>query len=367
MASSTHSRPVAEVFVNGRLLGQRITGVQRYAHETLRCIDQLLAQPDHCFARWTLLVPRGTNVPPFKHIAVRPVGWLRGHLWEQVELPWHARSGLLWSLGFTGPVMKVHQVVTVHDAAVVRMPQVYSWYFRAWYRFLMKWVAARAPRVLTVSRFGADEATKCFGIPPERIGVATEGWQHLERVVADEGVLDRHALRGKPFALAVSSPTPNKNFAAIGEALSLIKPRPPICVVVGAADPLVFQSDSDVDSLLHVGYVSDGQLKALYQHATGLLFPSFYEGFGIPALEAMSCGCPVIASTAPALREVCGDAALYFDPRRPAELAVHIQALFSSTVLQAHMRDASLKRADMFSWHRSALLNLAELRKLIEA
>ncbi|WP_428419884.1 glycosyltransferase family 4 protein [Methylibium sp.] len=355
-----------QVFINGRFLSQRVTGVQRYAHETLRCLDDLLGQTEQRFARWTLLVPPGVDVPPQRNIEVRTVGRLRGHLWEQIELPWFARKGLLFSFGFTGPLVKARQIITVHDAAVVRMPQVYGWRFRAWYRLVVGWVAARAPRVLTVSKFSADEAAACFGIAPEQLRVTTEGWQHLDSVVPDDSLLDRHGLRGKPFALAVSSPTPNKNFAAISKALDLLGADAPRCVVVGAADAAIFQSAGSGDALLRVGYVTDGQLKALYQHATCFVFPSFYEGFGIPALEAMACGCPVIASTAPALREVCGEAALSFDPSSAPALADRLRQLFDQPPLQARLRAAGLERAKAYSWRQGAQLNLSAVREVLD-
>jgi glycosyltransferase involved in cell wall biosynthesis len=117
--------------------------------------------------------------------------------------------------------------------------------------------------------------------------------------------------------------------------------------------------------MLHVGYVSDAQLKALYQHATCFVFPSFYEGFGIPPLEAMSCNCPVIASTAPAVCEVCGDAALYFDPREPRELASKLREVFGRPELRARMAAAGLKRASQYSWAESARLNLQYIEECL--
>ena len=355
-----------EVLINGRFLGQRVTGVQRYGRETIHCLDELLAASGGAGARWTVLVPRGTPAPAFRHLAVETVGRLQGHLWEQFELAWRSRSQLLVSFGFTGPMLKRRQIITVHDAAVVRMPQAFTRGFRHWYRWLVSTIAARAPRTMAVSQFSAREAADCFGVPVERLRVTTEGWQHLERSAADESVLDRHALRGARFALAVSSPTPAKNFAAIARAIALLGPDAPRCVVVGAADGAVFQAEEGArDALVRVGYVTDPQLKALYQHATCFVFPSFYEGFGIPPLEAMACGCPVIASTAPAVREVCGDAALYFDPTNPRSLANRLQAMFADPALRADMRSAGLERVSSYSWERAALLNLSAICEVI--
>ena len=357
--------PEPEVFINGRFLGQRVTGVQRYARETLQALDELLAAGAGAGLRWTVLVPRGTSAPAFRHLAVETLGRLQGHVWEQLELAWRARAGLLFSFGFSGPWLTRRQIITVHDAAVVRWPQTFNAAFRHGYRRLVRRITAHAPRTMTVSRFSAAEAIECFGTPADRLRVTSEGWQHLQRVDADDGLLDRHGLRGRAYALAVSSPTPSKNFGAIAAALARLGASAPLCVVAGAADPAVFRGGGATEPALHhVGYVSDAELKSLYHHATCFVFPSFYEGFGIPPLEAMACGCPVIASSAPALREVCGDAALYFDPARPDQLATQLRAVFADAALRDRLRDAGTQRLGRYSWHAAAALNLAAIREV---
>ncbi len=363
-ASVVSSAP--EVFINGRFLTQRITGVQRYARETILCLDEVLAQQETTDIRWKLLVPRRTSVPAFRQIVVEPVGRLNGNLWEQLELPWYAGKGLLVSFGLTGPLAKGHQVITVHDAAVMRIPQAFKLRYRLWHRFLVGRIVARSPRTIAVSGFAAEEATACYGVPPGRLRVTTEGWQHLDRVVPDDSILDRHGLRDQAFALAVSSPTPNKNFAAIAQAIGMLGRSAPCCVVAGSADPAIFHAAGKTsDSMVRLGYVTDEELKSLYLHASCFIFPSFYEGFGIPPLEAMSFGCPVLASTASAVREACGDAPLYFDPRKPEELAQRVREVFSDSALRARMSAAGLERARLYSWMESARLNLRFIRELV--
>jgi glycosyltransferase involved in cell wall biosynthesis len=367
LTAAVDAAVLPQVFINGRFLSQRVTGVQRCARETLRCLDELLADSGGHAARFTVLVPPGTEAPALKHLSVEATGRLRGHLWEQIDLPWRARGHLLFSFGLTGPLIKRRQVITVHDASVVRVPQAFRPAFRLWYRWLVRHVARRAPLTMAVSRFSAAEAQECFGVPPQRLRLSTEGWQHLTRIASDDSVLERHGLTGKRYALAVSSPTPNKNFAVIARALKMLGASAPCCVVVGAADAAVFNGAAqDDEGLVRVGYVSDAQLKALYEHATCFVFPSFYEGFGIPALEAMACGCPVIASTAPALRELCGSAALYFNPTQPAELAQALRTLFADAALRERMTRSGFARTQLYSWRRAAAHNLAAMRELLQ-
>jgi glycosyltransferase involved in cell wall biosynthesis len=349
-----------QVFINGRFLSQPVTGVQRYARETLRSLDSLLEERPAPGIHWTLLVPRSVRDKPALHnIGIEVTGRLNGHLWEQFELPWRARAGMLFSFGLTGPLAHRHQVVTVHDANVMRIPEAYNWRFRLWYRLVVGTLVARATRTVAVSRFSADEAVACYSARPESLRIATEGWQHLESLTPDERIIDRLGLHGRLFALAVSSATPNKNFRAIAEALSLLGEQAPPCVVAGASNRAVFRgSDVGHGALHEAGYVSDAELKALYQHAACFVFPSFYEGFGIPPLEAMACGCPVIASTAAAVQEVCGDAALYFDPHRPEALAMRLRELFADASLRMRLSARGLERAGRFSWQENARRNL---------
>ncbi|MFZ4551238.1 MAG: glycosyltransferase family 4 protein [Aquabacterium sp.] len=353
------------VFINGRFLTQGVTGVQRYARETLACMDEQVARSSHS---WVLLAPPGTPDPGLKHIVFQQVGTRSGHAWEQWDLYRHARQGLLFSFGFTGPILHSRQIITIHDGAVLRIPQAYTAKFRIWYSLLVSRLARKALRVVAVSQFSQSEAIACFGARADRITVSTEGWQHLERIQSDDRILDAHQLRGRPFLLAVSSASPNKNFAAIMAALSLLGDAAPTCVIAGANNSTIFQqTDVKSEHLIRPGYVSDGELKALYQHAACFVFPSFYEGFGIPPLEAMSCGCPVLASTAEAVTEVCGDAAIYFDPHDPEELAARIKTFFANPELRDRLINAGLQRAAQYSWAEAARINIGVIENALKA
>ena len=183
-----------------------------------------------------------------------------------------------------------------------------------------------------------------------------EGKEHVSAVAVDMKILREHGLVGRPFVLAVSSTSPNKNFRSVVRAVELLGDVDFEVVIAGGANPRVFsRSETSLpDSVKHVGYVSDGELRALYENATCFVFPSFYEGFGLPPLEAMARGCPTIASGAASMPEVCGDAALYCDPGDPADIAKQIQGVMENEDLRRDLSRKGLRRAERFSWDRCA-------------
>jgi glycosyltransferase involved in cell wall biosynthesis len=353
-----------KVYINGRFFTQRITGVQRYAREIVAELDAMLAAGGPgSELTWNVVAPRETSLPPFERIGSLPRGRLRGHAWEQFELPWLVRDGLLVSFGSTGPCFKRHQLITVHDASVYQVPEAFSWRFRAWYRLIVRQIVSRAPRTLAVSQFAAREAAAWFGAEPRRLDVTGEGWQHLLRVEQDDSLLREHGLLPQSYILAVSSPTPNKNFSLVTKAMGRLRDLPLRFVVAGGVDQRVLVSallptDAPVT---RVGYVTDGQLKSLYANALCFVFPSKYEGFGIPALEAMALGCPVATSSIDAVREVCGDAACYFDPNSAEELENALRRLFASAGERDRLRKLGRDRAAAFAWSKSAQKSLATI------
>jgi glycosyltransferase involved in cell wall biosynthesis len=357
---------MSELIINGRFLAQPLTGVQRYARETLAEMDRMLARSVLAGVRCTVVAPAGTPAPALDNIGFETVGRLRGHAWEQLELPCRVAKSLLLGFGFTGPLALHRQIVTVHDAAVIRMPQSYRPAFRWGYSTLLRSLVQRAVRVLAVSRFASDEAHACFGAPVAKLRLVTEGWQHMNRIAADDSVLDRCGLRDSPFLLAVSSPTPSKNFTLVEAALARLGTAAPRCVVVGGLTAgLAGRRPSPDSPLQFVGRVSDAELKALYGHARAFVFPSLYEGFGIPPLEAMACGCPVLASTAPAVAETCGEAAAYFDPHDAQALADAIVAVWTDAGLRKGLLDAARRRLTDFSWERGARLHLDVIAEVL--
>jgi len=348
--------------INGRFLGRSVTGVDRFAGEWLRAVDRLRQAGDPCAAPLDirLLVPRGVEPPAgLATIPCDVVGRLHGHAWEQLELPVAARDGWLVNLCNSGPLATRRQLVVIHDVATFRVGEAYSRAFRAWYGRMVPWLYRRAGRVATVSRFSRSEMAELFG-PRDDVIVLPEGVDHVRGATADPSILDRHGLRQRPYVLAVSSQSPHKNFSAVVAAVQSIGDAPFDVVVAGGQNPKVFGGGAPLpDFVRYVGYVSDAELVALYRNAACFVFPSRYEGYGLPPVEAMACGCPVLAARAASMPEVLGEAAIYFDPGDPAELAARLTDLMADASERERRKQLGLNHVEGLKWEVAArcLLN----------
>jgi glycosyltransferase involved in cell wall biosynthesis len=351
------------VVINGRFLAQQNTGVQRYARETLLALDALLPdlQPPIDFV---LCVPRGASELPLRHIRLKRLPWLSGHAWEQVTLALFARRDLLLNLSYSGPVLKKNQVITVHDATVHAMPGCFSTPYRLVHRALLPLLRNRVACVMTVSEFSALEIRHRYCID-NRIVVGREGWSHSLSRGNESAVLEKYGLASGRYLLLVGSVKPNKNLDVVARALATMPQLPWTVVVAGSANARLFR---DVplrgDRMKFLGFVADEDLGTLYKHAAWFLFPSLYEGFGLPALEAMANGCPVIAADAGSLPEVCGDAALYFEATDARALAALLQSLVGREDIRDRVRSNARPRLERYTWTANARILLDEVAGL---
>ncbi len=354
------------LYINGRFLTQRQTGVQRFALEVLTALDATWKAEMDAAPAPVLLVPKGAKTPRLERVSIVSVGSLTGHAWEQIELPFASRDGFLLNFGATGPLFKRQQLITVHDAAVHVVPEAYSRAFRVWYKALVPLLSRTSAGVMTVSEFSKREVSKFFHVPPRKIRVCPEGKEHIERTTADDTVLERYGLKPGRYFLAVSSLSPHKNFRVITQALAHLVGKGVTVAIAGSTDDSVFHHvpEHETELVKLLGYVSDEALKSLLQNSIALIHPSRYEGFGLAPLEAMTVGCPVIASRAAAIPEVCADAAWYFDPYDARELADLMMRLAGDAAEQERLRSAGLERARSFSWLDASASYVAALTEL---
>lgn len=353
--------------INGRFVTQSVTGVQRYAHEIVRALDTHIAD-GHPLARdlkVELLVPEVVALPyELRAISMHAAGGAGGHLWEQLVLARAATGGII-SLCNTGPVWKRKQFICIHDVNTRICPESYSAQFRALYRVLHPLLGRVAERIPTVSQFSASEIAR-FGIArPERISVIPDGHEHALRWQPRHSEATR-AVAGPDTIVIIGSPAPHKNVGLVLGLADQLKKEGLRVAVVGARDARVFSNSADValaDNIAWLGRISDEELAALLGDCLCLAFPSFTEGFGLPALEAMARGCPVVVSDRASLPEICGEAALYASPDDPQACLQQFISLRRDAALKAKLSALGPEQAAKFSWRRSAELYLEAMAR----
>lgn len=360
------------VWINARFLPRPVTGVERVARELITALcDRLNDEgawtgPQGLRLNFRLITPGADQTPsPWPKLPVDRVGCGGGHLWEQTSLLAATRSGWLLSLCNTGPMLKRRQVLFMHDAQTFAIPGNFTWRFRLWYRLLFTVAGRISSAILTNSSYSREELVKRVGLDPSSITATWLGVEHVLREVPDEAAFARHALPADGgYLLAVSSNNPNKNFAAVLKALQLLGQEAPPCVIAGHHDARIFGELPAGDSrIIPVGHVTDAELHALYARAIALLFPSYYEGFGLPPVEAMALGCPAIVSSTSVMPEICGDAALYCDPAIPETLAAAIRRLHLEPSLRQRLIARGRERVQLFSWANCAEAALQSLAR----
>lgn len=350
------------ISVNGRFLSQPITGVQRYAYELLTAIDVLLATGKLDAVPMTVLIPPDvTTFPSWSKIRLQRVGKFTGQAWEQLDLAFHARATLLFTPCGGAPLAHRRNVMTIHDAGPFRTPRSYTFMYRNYYKALQTVLARSASRLITVSEFSRQELSGCLGVSDKKISVTPLSGEHILRCDREPAVLSRHNLQRSRYVLGVASRNPNKNLRGLIEAAKYLDNTGLQLAIAGGSNSTIFEtSPSAVHSVRDLGVVSDSALRTLYENAACFVFPSFYEGFGLPPLEALSLGCPVIASRAASLPEILGSAVTYCNPHSPEDIARQI-----SRVAAGHhpSREEAVQHASAFTWESCARKTWSILRR----
>ena len=313
---------------------------------------------------WGELLPAVT-VPVKAHNRVQ---WVLG---EQTLLPAlaaRARVDLLHSLASTAPVWGPYRrVVTVHDLIYAHFPEAHAGVRDRAMSILVPAAARRADRVLADSESTRRDLLELVGLAPDRVDVVPLGLGSLRRTapLSEERTRGRFELGAREVVLSLSAKRPHKNLLALIRALGAIPAEHrPVLVLAGYPTPHEAELRACAETLglsadvRFPAWVSAEELEGLWAIAGAFVFPSLYEGFGLPVLEAMARGVPTACSNTSSLPEVAGDAALLFDPRDESAIADALSRLLSDSPLAQQLRERGLRQVERFSWERSAQLTL---------
>jgi glycosyltransferase involved in cell wall biosynthesis len=323
------------VAIDGRAASRaQIGGVERFAREMALRLPAL--RPE----RYRVIRPPAG----FAHVA--------GHLWEQGLLPLQAAgAALILCPANLAPVLARRTVVVIHDAAPLRHPEAYSRAYVAYQRRILPLIAARARLLITVSEFSRGELVELLGVPEERIAVVPEGVDERFVPGLDAGAVRELLGLTGPYVLAVGTPSARKNVGVLEQVGRALRERGVELVLAGSERGYLRGGRTTIRRL---GYVPDQALPALYADALALALPSTYEGFGLPCLEAMACGIPVVAAARGALPETVGDAGLLVDPDDPARFTEAVLTAACDTSLRETLSARGSRRAASFTWSRTA-------------
>lgn len=330
------------IICNSRTMTSTLTGVQRYTSELL--------------SRFERQVER---ISP-----VKPLHGIKGHAWEQLVLPFYLHKSLLWSPSNTGPLSVEQQVVTIMDLSSLDHPEWSSRQFSSWYQFLLPRLINRVRCVLTISEFSKQRILHYCPEAESKVHVTLLAADPRFQPVVDSDIALTVLKLGLPsphYVVALGSLEPRKNLKTLIQAWTQIQSKLPdnVWLVLAGAKgkTLIFgeQSFSDLPPRVFLtGHVPDSLLPALYSGALASIYLSFYEGFGLPPLEAMACGTPVLASNATSLPEVVGDAALSVNPFDVEAVGHNLIQLVENSELRGKLSLLGLERAKLFNWNKTA-------------
>jgi glycosyltransferase involved in cell wall biosynthesis len=320
---------------------------------------------------WGELLPAVT-VPVY---ARNRVQWVLG---EQMLLPPLAmRAGvdLVHSLASTAPLWgRFRRVVTVHDLIYARFPEAHAGIRDKGMRVLVPQAARRSHRVIADSMSTRDDLVEMLGVPPARIDVVPLGLGGVKRAepLSERETRTRFELGERRVVLSLSAKRPHKNLLALIGALARIPvERRPLLVLPGYPTwhEAELRERADADGVAAdvrlLGWLSGEELEGLWALAEAFVFPSLYEGFGLPVLEAMARGVPVACSNASSLPEVAGEAALLFDPHDESTIATSLERLLDDRTLCEQLQARGLSRVAEFTWERTARLTLESYRRTL--
>ncbi|HET9017478.1 MAG TPA: glycosyltransferase family 1 protein [Thermomicrobiaceae bacterium] len=360
----------------------QVSGVGRYTRSLVAALDRA-RPPDVDLALWSARVrPIRTQVLPrtVREVPI-PERWLTVG-WQRLRLPLPVevlagRADVVHAPDFVAPPHRAPAVVTIHDLSYLVTPQFA-------YPNLRRYLATAVPRglrgstgIVAVSRATAEDLTRFYDVDPARVTVIPEGVDPAFRAPADEvvvTVLDTLGIR-RPYFLIVGTIEPRKNHLGVLTAFEqLARAHADVSlVIVGRPGWMSSEIMAAIDSAAsrlsvhHLGGIDDEQLAALYAGSVALVYPSWYEGFGLPVVEAMACGTAVITSDRGSLAEVAGDDAVTVDPSSPESIAAAMESVLDDSAFRQGLIARGIERAATFNWDAAAAAHIDLYRRVVAA
>lgn len=355
------------IYIAARFLTQPITGVQRYGIDLSKAIKRLNKEYNKDY-NINFVAPKNIihhDVANF--LDVERIGNLKGQLWDQISILKFLKSKgnpLIINFSNTLPVFYENKIVTIHDIIHLKYPVSYS--YRKYYEVVFPLILKYSKHIITVSEFSKKEISSYFGINEAKISIVYNGV---------DGKFEPKKLENQErYILGVSSIAYHKNFISLVEAFLKLKTKGIKLYIVGGLNEKIFGKDSkkilnrvkNNDDIEFLGRVDDDKLIELYSNAICFVYPSLYEGFGIPPLEAQACGCPVVLSDIPVFKEIYRDSAVYFNPLDPDDIANKIEEVLNDDNLRVSLTKKGFENAKKYTWENSAKLFFKVLDKVMQ-
>ncbi|MEI6899603.1 MAG: glycosyltransferase family 1 protein [Bacteroidota bacterium] len=334
------------IYVNGRFLTQEITGIQRFSYEICKA---LISKG----VGMVILAPKKIRPEYILKCKIVQFGFFSDILWEQIDLPlflMRQNNPFLFNPGSPGPIFYSNRIVTIHDLSFFIHPEWFSKLYQLYYRFVTPMTARRSKSVVTVSEFSKEEIIRLIGLPEGKITVINNAVSSSVQKGPSVNTTSQD-----PYIFSVGSLDPRKNIARLVRAYEMAGIGNEIkLILAGRSDPIFNMELSQEIVAYSKGYLPDDEISSFYENATLFVYPSLYEGFGIPPLEAMSMGCPVVLSDIPVFREIFGDAAYYVNPLDSGSIRDGISLVLSDEPLRRELMGRGYERAKMYDWESSA-------------